>query len=155
MYFAYPIYCSLNLYKIKQQQQHIIDNKHSEVQFEARSMSADVFKRHYNKREKELVLDGIYYEVISYKIREKNIICILQIDREESIFTAFIIKHTQHNNNKKIKAITYWWPLIQPQCLVMLQNTIYYTPTNHNIKTYYLKLSKGHLFSCIKPPELV
>jgi hypothetical protein len=109
---AYPIYYSFSLQKVKETQREIVKSGQKEDQIICKVVSNSFFSENYDADEKEIVIDNEYYEVVSYSIKNNEVICHLLSDKEETKLAGNYTSHLQHETDgKKTKPCVYWWPI--------------------------------------------
>jgi hypothetical protein len=151
---AYPIYYSFSLEKIKESQHQIIESGEHQERITNKIVPLGFFNKNYDADEKEIVIDNEYYEVVSYSIKNNEVICHLLSDKEETKLAGNHTSHLQHETDgKKTKPCVYWWPLAYNESEDFLIPIKHIFSGNTIFKNLTPILLTGFLQIQINPPE--
>jgi hypothetical protein len=154
VHFIYPVYYSVAVTHIKIKQNKAITSNKEQKKYTKILIEESQFTNAYRSDEKELIIDGKMYELISFAKKGSAVECVVLYDNEETTLNdAYASGLEKEKTNSSSKPIVYWHPVVCEKiisfqfCYFMQKSSIQFNKQQEpNILT-------GYLCDVIKPPE--
>lgn len=154
VHFLYPVYYTVSILKIHDKQSEILE--HPGNSLEKISLSQETFSKCYNERNKELNINGTFYDVAGYDKSNDIITCYVVTDKEETSLNKRISSEwQQQQNTRTTKQVCCWWPVVMLRTSI-LRPLVY---SDILVKKYPLlnimSVHKGFTLGNLQPPQCI
>lgn len=152
-HFAYPVFFSLAVHKIKSDQRKIVCDNNEESEYVQYILPDSLFERIYDDEEQELSIGSERYEVIKFYKAGHEVHCTLLYDEEETFLDHNLVNKIQKHRPKRILTQVVTWLPLMTVFETNFRTLKYFIPAieyAHKIKLGHI--SGGYYRKTLKPP---